>query len=569
MKKNSLFFALAFLLCPLLIATTEAPVRSLGGLTTEQSHPTTAELSKTMRSNIVEGLRLLHLVDQGVVSAFDYFVAKHYPEMRADFMNAVLHNKKCYLVGAGSSGRVAIDLAARDVFKTVVDVMAGGDSALIRAREGFEDSQEDGQRAMEAFDLGPNDMVVLISASGSALFNIGAGIAARKKDAKVYYFCNSKTLPAETTTFITDYGVTPVVVDNGPQAITGSTRLQAATLALLCLGIVCLDQNPVNVREHFITGNEVIAKNLEAIAHIVEAEAAVFSAPAANFNKVTDETDQGYVTSLATKEYARSVTIDSVEIPPTFCTNPPCRNYSEKKRRPEYESFVIGAASEGAAWKILLGRDISPRDTEAVREFSIGPDGFRRRPKGAGNLVIGVAGDEYKKLLPALNQAQTDGARTALIVLSSRAIDKEAVTGINHPVFLEHVPNDERGLNLAIILKQVLNMISNGTMVMMGRVDGNSMIACNATNNKLVDRASRLVSACFEQRKLTCSLEKHALEVLIKQIVQGKKRLEERGMGTPPPVTIAVTMILKSVDFEGALSLLAVSGNNLDAIFES
>jgi N-acetylmuramic acid 6-phosphate (MurNAc-6-P) etherase len=111
---------------------------------------------------------------------------------------------RVFLVGSGSSGRVGIDIAAKcgikfpTIKKQIEGVIAGGDSALIRAKEGFEDSEADGEAALKDYNLGPNDTVILISASGSASFNAGCGHFAANRDAGVYYFYNSNNIPMRT-----------------------------------------------------------------------------------------------------------------------------------------------------------------------------------------------------------------------------------------------------------------------------------------------------------------------------------------------------------------------------------
>ena len=66
---------------------------------------------------------------------------------------------------------------------------------MIRAKEGFEDSEREGEKAVTAHHIGPKDSVILISASGSASFNVGFGHSAANLGAKVYYFYNSHEIP--------------------------------------------------------------------------------------------------------------------------------------------------------------------------------------------------------------------------------------------------------------------------------------------------------------------------------------------------------------------------------------
>lgn len=568
MKIRGALFVVVLCTGSLLYASAPAPVavRQLGFLSTEQSHPITKDLSTVMAKDIVAGLRLLHEVDRGVIEGFNKFVADYYDMMFTSYSRAVLGGHKCYLVGSGSSGRVGIDLAAKNKHVSVIDVMAGGDSALIRAREGFEDSEKDGADAIAAHGVGSEDMVILISASGSAFFNVGAGKAARAAGATVYSFCNSERVPEATGQLFTEHGVIPVTIDIGAQAITGSTRLQAATVAELCLGVLVLGLDPEEVRKQLEPGCQVIADNLSGIAAVVQAEAAIFSAPESNFRQVADETEAGYTTLLGGSNCIRSVVIDAVETAPTFSTNPP-RRKTEVGKRAEFQTFLIAGVEERQAWHLLLGREINPACIKDVEEFLIAQAGLALRPTGAGNVVIGVAYDTYHHLLPTLRDAQARGARTVLIVLSGGCIDHTDAEAIDHKVFLEHMPTDDYGLIQTVMLKQVLNMISTGSMVLMEKVDGNSMIDTNASNNKLIDRASRLVEERFVRRGLVCPMEKSAIDSLVQEIRTNKKDYEARGLYTPSPVKIATTMIQRSVDFDAAVGLLSGCKEKLDVIF--
>lgn len=131
-------------------------------------------------------------------------------------------------VGAGTSGRLGV-LDAAEMAPTfgaepgqVVARIAGGARALTESVEGAEDDAEAGQR-----DLGPtteDDCVVGISMSGTAAYVRGALEAAR--GARVLLTANPRSdLPA---------GIR-IVLDLGPEALAGSTRLKggSATKAVL------------------------------------------------------------------------------------------------------------------------------------------------------------------------------------------------------------------------------------------------------------------------------------------------------------------------------------------------
>jgi len=83
---------------------------SLGGVTTEQVHAGTKTVSQTLQANAAMGMRTLFGADQEVLRGFERFIPT------AEKTSTLLKEKmseggRVFLVGSGSSGRVAVDLA--------------------------------------------------------------------------------------------------------------------------------------------------------------------------------------------------------------------------------------------------------------------------------------------------------------------------------------------------------------------------------------------------------------------------------------------------------------------------
>lgn len=142
-------------------------------------------------------------------------------------------------VGAGTSGRLGVLDAAEmpPTFGTdpemVQGVIAGGYDALVRAKEGAEDHPEDGAAAMDERDVGPDDFVLGIAASGTTPFVHGALARARERGARTgFLLC---TPPADELRDMHDVVIAPLV---GPEVITGSTRMKAGTATKLVLNTI-------------------------------------------------------------------------------------------------------------------------------------------------------------------------------------------------------------------------------------------------------------------------------------------------------------------------------------------
>jgi N-acetylmuramic acid 6-phosphate etherase len=141
-------------------------------------------------------------------------------------------------VGAGTSGRLGLLEAAEmpPTFgisrETVIAVLAGGPAAVYRAKEGAEDDNVEGRRALARLRPTKNDVVIGISASGVTPFVEGAVSRARTTgSAIVTITCNVRS-PLKR---LADVAITLQV---GPEVIAGSTRLKAGTATKIALNIL-------------------------------------------------------------------------------------------------------------------------------------------------------------------------------------------------------------------------------------------------------------------------------------------------------------------------------------------
>ena len=141
-------------------------------------------------------------------------------------------------MGAGTSGRLGV-LDASECPPTfgvdntmVVGIIAGGDGALRNAIEGAEDSEE---LAIENLcDLGVNekDVVVAISASGTAPYCVGALKKAKEVGALAVSMC------CNVGTKLSGYADIAIEMPTGAEVLSGSTRLRAGTATKLALNMI-------------------------------------------------------------------------------------------------------------------------------------------------------------------------------------------------------------------------------------------------------------------------------------------------------------------------------------------
>ncbi|MFT3861961.1 N-acetylmuramic acid 6-phosphate etherase [Micropruina sp.] len=201
---------------------------------TESRNPRTATLDAM---SITEFLQVMNAEDSRVPAA----VADQIPQIARAVELAVAALRaggRLIYTGAGTSGRLGVLDAAEcpPTFGTdpdqVVGLLAGGQQAMFRAVEGAEDSTELGVADLVELGLGGCDVVVGIAASGRTPYVIGGLDHAREVGAAtVSIACNPG---AE----VSSHADVSIELDNGPEVLTGSTRLKAGTSQKLVLNMI-------------------------------------------------------------------------------------------------------------------------------------------------------------------------------------------------------------------------------------------------------------------------------------------------------------------------------------------
>lgn len=141
-------------------------------------------------------------------------------------------------VGAGTSGRLGVLDAVECPptfgvdYDLVVGLIAGGENAFVKAKEGAEDSQELGQQALADIQLTSKDAVIGIAASGRTPYVLGALAYAKEIGAfNGAVVCNQNS-PIEKACENT------IVLNVGPEVLTGSTRLKSGTATKMVLNMI-------------------------------------------------------------------------------------------------------------------------------------------------------------------------------------------------------------------------------------------------------------------------------------------------------------------------------------------
>ena len=220
---------------------------------------------------------------------------------------------------------------------------------------------------------------------------------------------------------------------------------------------------------------DAVATQRERIAEAIAAAEAVFRAG-------------GRLFYVGAGTSGRLGVLDASECPPTFGTDPEMVQGIIAGGTP-----ALTSAQEGAEDRLDAARD--DLDARGVR---------------SGDFVIGIAASGTTPYVrKALEHAKSVGARTAIVACSPPPADtlaaaEIAIVAITGP---EVVTGSTR-LKAGTATKLILNMITTGAMIRLGKTFGNLMVDLRATNDKLTDRSQRIVAE-------VCGIDRDAARALL------------------------------------------------------
>ena len=145
---------------------------------------------------------------------------------------------RLFYMGSGTSGRLGILDAVEcpPTYSTDPDLVqgliAGGKEAIFRAREGAEDSLDQGADDIISHDLSAKDVLVGITASGRTPYVLGGMEEARRRGAFVIGLACSKEPDIACTADLM------LICLPGPEVVTGSTRMKAGTVTKMILNML-------------------------------------------------------------------------------------------------------------------------------------------------------------------------------------------------------------------------------------------------------------------------------------------------------------------------------------------
>lgn len=566
----------------------------LGSLVTEASHPVTAKLSDVARRDAAAGLGLLFQADDDVLRKYrDLVSTGRMEQIAATVLSAVKEGGRIFFTGCGSTGRLSIllDSIWRDFWhqygnpeteNRTFSVMAGGDYALIKSVEGFEDFGEFGRKQMNDLKASSKDVVFAITEGGETSFVIGTAWAGVAAGAKVYFVYNN---PDEilcqhierSRDVIRDERIEKINLTTGPMAITGSTRMQATSIQLCVmitiLEIVCrglTGADAANMPAEFSTALEELFRNLHVpefhrqLAQLVALEEKIYRA--------------GHKNNYHANHLAIDVLTDTTERSPTFCT-PPFRKFDDATATESWAFLFLPNDWTDTAWQNLLKRkprclEWGPEEilplvgeeklertgeiikkigpTELIR-YKIGINGLRYREQFSCDSAVAIIShkEDCEVHWKQLERAHEIGVKVGQLYFGYAADAQNAhqITERIPGCISVFVPVPETSFLLdgvtRVAAKLVMNALSTCTMVRLGRVMGNYMVWVVPSNLKLIDRATRYIS------QLT-GLEYDAANALLFEVIEYVEPRMKLDQTYPPVVGMAVLRAKENLSNERA-----------------
>ena len=458
----------------------------LGTLLTESPHPRTRNLSQEARFELPVAIETLKTVDAEALMKFESYVADVI-ELGAAIRQTLENKKRVFLCGCGATGRLAIAL---EVFcrqgmvipeyqNNFISFMAGGDAALIKSIEAFEDHPEYGARQLKELGFANGDLLISSTEGGETPFVIGATeAAARLSNNKPWFlYCNPEQQMVQEVVrsgrVLKNPDIRSKSLCVGPMALSGSTRMQASTVLMAGVGLAIShgseSQSIIDrLREFQRIWNDL---DLEPLADFTREEAHCYQ--------------NGEFVIYETHDYGVTVLTDTTERSPTFSL-PPFENEQTLSDPPSWCYLSItGAKDSRSAWHALLMRAPRCLEWEGIQSVT------------GKEFLYGFYIDSscLKKRLQ-----KTDNAKQNSFTIQSTPMGfRFNFKGLSWDIRTPDLNDFEQNL----LLKLILNIHSTALMGHLNRFESNLMTFVKPTNYKLIDRTIRYVQQLSEHRKRT------------------------------------------------------------------
>lgn len=495
----------------------------LGVLPTETRHFKTMNLSHLAKNDLPEAVRTLKSVDLDMLDVL-YRKCEEIEQLSKDIAATFASGNKIYLCGCGATGRLSLSLETlwiennkgTQLQNSVIGFMAGGDVALIKSIENFEDRPDYGARQLNELGFKDGDLLISCTEGGETPFVIGAteSAAASSHRSPYFLYCNPDDILSKhverSRRVIESKKIRKINLTVGPMAISGSTRMQASTILMMAVGIAMFSsKSPTSARDiatrigNFRTAFHAL--DVSFLSRFIESEANAY----ASGNHVTYTTDA----------YGITVLTDTTERSPTFSLAA-FENQDDKERVPSLCYLSLPSAhTQEQGWETLLRRTPRPLNWEGITHIA-GSERLR------GFDISCNVEKNRKSLVPNAQHFQFNITRRENGMRWEFRNHEHTLATQSLPLLEEH-----------ILLKMLLNMHSTLIMGRLERYHGNVMTWVRPSNFKLIDRSVRYVQFLLKE----AGIEKFGYAEIVRQCLQ-----EFENLGPNEPVVLKVFEVLKA-----------------------
>ena len=565
----------------------------LHNLITEQRHPKTWNFSEVVQKDTLSGLQMLNSVDEDVRNKLNELSkdVSAYENLSSTIVKAILKGNKIFVYGCGATGRLSKQMESTfwrpfwqnvknnsfiwnrikkhlpDIEERLIGEMTGADRALISSLEGFEDLQLIGSLQVDDRDVKKGDIVIAVTEGGETSSVIGAILKAHKqwKESDSYSSDNSSQslffvynnpdevlLPLNRSKeVLREVGITKINLTTGPQAITGSTRMQATTIETYVIGTILESAiykllsnylntyelrkagftGPVNFTNRFLEFDDILKSvkdTLPELSELTDIEAETYKSN--NFSTYfagkgiitvfTDSTERSPTFRLAPLDTIHEKNRKSWIQVWTKATNQhdgwlymlkrPFRGLSDEIYRKPFETEIEDAYLKKAALNSLKN---AGNDQQNLYDFSFSNFNLTSRNFKQGDFALAITLSleeesllkDYSYFRQFFELVENNSANAGIIMINNQSDDynkniknKLKNTSLKKNYFVPisiyiDTKNDPLLIKQNIAAKLLLNTHSTAVMGILGKVVGNTMTNVSPSNLKLIGRATYLI----------------------------------------------------------------------------
>lgn len=461
----------------------------LGHLVTEQSHPLSMGLSFYAQDDIAKALAIFQDIDAKALSILKSKTSE-IEGLKNLAKKVWSRGGKVILSGCGATGRLSIlletlKLREGNESELLIGFMAGGDLALIRSLEKFEDREDFGVKQLEELGYTSKDLVIGVTEGGETSFVIGSTLHAAKTSNYTPYFvyCNPTRVLLDTidrsARVIKDDRVQKIELNVGQMALSGSTRLQASSVQMSFLALALLDWGNLSIDKLVDRLIQRVQYDYTQLQDLVALESQAYKSG----NQLVYKTDI---------DLAVSVLTDTTERSPTFSLAP-FENFNDENRIAAWAYLNIqNTTNSQFAWNLMLGR--SPR---CLEWDELGGIASSSRLFGHDISQVGL-----KKRM----------GQSPQLIFDISLVDDQLILQFQGSLISIDV-KDYHPFEIHLLLKLLLNAHSTIVMGRMGRYRSNVMTWVRPSNYKLIDRSTRYVMQLLNEKKIEVDYDEVAMMI--------------------------------------------------------